>query len=188
MVSDRGGERPTVALGTPLWVIWNPLTTYNSSVCLGGCICVSAAALLQEWEQTCERVYINFGHFRGLSNKNMTKRWGECGICSFFPSAGTPQDFYFVFWRVFETLWPVLEDIIGSGHLEFEGSHLVDGYCFQFVFYVVKHGCMETLGAWRWPMHENKLWKMFQFVGFANRQMCCDIQPVRVCVCMGRQG
>lgn len=40
----------------------------------------------------CVCIYINVGHFGGLSNKNMTKRQRECGIC-FFLSTGTPQDF-----------------------------------------------------------------------------------------------
>lgn len=38
-------------------------------------------------------VYIHFGHFGGLSNKNITKRPRVWNLLCFFPSTGTPQDF-----------------------------------------------------------------------------------------------
>lgn len=54
------------------------------------------------WEQTCVCVYINLGHFSGLSNTNMTKRTRErereSGVCFvFFFLRWDTTGFYFLF-------------------------------------------------------------------------------------------
>lgn len=93
-MSDGRGGRPTAASGTPLWVISDPVTpSLNGSILLGWCVCVLASRFLPSLGAgLCVCIY-KFGHFSGFSNKNMTKRQGECGICFVF-SSSHPKRFY----------------------------------------------------------------------------------------------
>lgn len=58
-------------------------------------LCFCSSLCLRMGADVC--VYINFGHFSGLSNKNMTKRKIlEFLSFFFFPWIATPQDFIFL--------------------------------------------------------------------------------------------
>lgn len=73
-------------------------------------------------------VNIHFGHFGGLSNKNMTKRQRECGIRLFFFSySGTPQDCLFSLTSPWDFQSP-FRVYHWKRALGIRG--LVDGYCF----------------------------------------------------------
>lgn len=122
-------EWPTVASGT------TALGNFGSSLTsmyLAGCICVSAAAFLPEWEQTSVCVYIKkCGHFGGLSNKKHDKKTERVwNLFCFFSSTWTPQDFIYSLTGVWDST--VKSISLGAGTWNLSVSILL----MVIVFYV----------------------------------------------------
>lgn len=79
-------------------------------------------------------MYINFGHFRGLSYKNMTKRQRACGIHFVFASTGAPQDFIFSLTVVWDFLTTVKSKSLGAGAWNLRVSILLMVIVFNLYF------------------------------------------------------
>ena len=168
-------------------------------MCVCVCVCVfgrvhlrfSCSSIPPSMEEdvcvrVCVYIYINFGHFGGLSNTNMTRTQRECGICAvlFRPHWDTAG-----FYSLFDECVTLLSVRYRARALWGLAS------CWRLLFLIcvlcLKHVCSESWeerkkgGGEDGRINSSTVLVIFFLSGFANWHMlCCDSWSVYLCVCV----